>query len=315
MKYTFIINPASGQGKHETGIAVQIEELIAKNPEQDIKVYYTGATKDATTLAEMISREATDDVVIFACGGDGTVQEVASGLVGSKHGILGVVPVGSGNDFVRTLGESREAADKFLNLNNYIKGQVKAIDIIKFIDLQDSNTKPYYAVNGINVGFDGNTAVLAHKLKEMPLVAGSASYLLAVAYNLGGKRGENLKITADGEQIWDGPMLLATVANGRYCGGGVQSCPKASLNDGLLELLVVKNITRKRFISLFPKYKAGRIFEAADFDRICKYRQAKTIRIEPLANETMQFAGDGEIFETHSIEISVVKDGIRVLVP
>ena len=83
MKYAFIVNPASGQGKHDKGIAADIEELIKGNPNRDIKLYYTRGETDATFLSGLLAEEAAmtgDDIVIFACGGDGTVQEVANGV-------------------------------------------------------------------------------------------------------------------------------------------------------------------------------------------------------------------------------------------
>ena len=99
MKYAFLVNPASGQGKHDKGIVAEVEDLIKGNPNRDIKLYYTRAEKDATYLAGLLAEESSmknEEIVIFACGGDGTVQEVANGIYGHENAILGVIPVGSG---------------------------------------------------------------------------------------------------------------------------------------------------------------------------------------------------------------------------
>ena len=313
MRYAFIVNPASGQGKHDMDLIPEIEELIHGNPNRDIKVYYTRGEKDATVLAELIAGEAEEDTVIFACGGDGTIQEVANGIYGHEHGILGIVPVGSGNDFVRELAKSKGNTDSYLRLPAHFNGMIRRIDLIRMSWIEDGEERSHLITNGINIGFDGNTAILAHDLKRLPLVSGTGSYLLAVARNLAAKKGQKLRITADGKDFHTGELLLATAANGGFCGGGVQSCPRADLSDGLIELMAIRDISRLRFISLFPKYKAGRLFEVDGADELFTYTQARNIIIEPMLGPTMKFVGDGEIFETGTLRIDIVPDAIRTL--
>ena len=314
MKYAFIVNPASGQGKHDIDLVPEIEELIAGNPNRDIRIYYTRGEKDATVLADLIAKEAADDVVIFACGGDGTIQEVANGIYGHENAILGIVPIGSGNDFIRELGKKKGNAASYLKLRNIFDGMVARLDLIRMSWIEGGEEKSHFITNGINIGFDGNTAILAHDLKRLPLVSGSGSYLLAVAKNLAAKKGQKLRITADGKNFHTGDLLLATAANGGFCGGGVQSCPKADLSDGLIELLAIKDMTRRRFVSLFPKYKAGKILDIKGFEEFAAYTQAKNILIEPMLGPTMKFVGDGEIFETGALRIDIVPKAIRVLI-
>ncbi len=314
MKYAFIVNPASGQGKHDQDLVPQIEELIKGNPNRDIRIYYTRGEKDATVLADLIATEAKDDVVVFACGGDGTIQEVANGLYGHENGILGVIPVGSGNDFVRQLGKKKGNSADYLKLLNIFDGMVTRIDLIRMSWIEKGEEQTRYITNGINIGFDGNTAILAHDLKKLPLVSGTGSYLLAVARNLAAKKGQKLRITADGRNFHTGELLLATAANGGFCGGGVQSCPNADMFDGLIELLAIKDMTRKKFVSLFPKYKAGKIFQIKGIEDIAAYTQAQNIIIEPMLGPTMKFVADGEIFETGTLRIDIVNRALKVLV-
>ena len=314
MKYAFIVNPASGQGKHGEGLVPKINELIAGNPNRDIRIYYTCGEKDATVLAEYIAKDAgSEDVVIFACGGDGTVQEVANGIYGHDNAILAVVPVGSGNDFLRELSKRKKNSANYLDLNAFMDGMPKRVDLIKMSWIEDCEEKSRYITNGINIGFDGNTAILAHDLKRLPLVSGTGSYMLAVAANLAAKKGQKLRITADGKNFHTGNLLLATAANGGYCGGGVQSCPNADLSDGLIELLAIKDVPRKKFVALFPKYKAGKIFDVRGLEDIISYTQAKNIIIEPMLGPKMKFVGDGEIFNTGAVRIEIVPKAIRVM--
>lgn len=317
MRYAFIVNPASGQGKHETGIVADIEELIKGNPNRDIRIYYTRAANDATYLAGLLAEEAAmsgDEITVFACGGDGTVQEVANGIYGHDNAILGVVPVGSGNDFVRELGKKRGNSDRYRNLQEQLDGMTMHIDLIRMSWIEKGEERSRYINNGINIGFDGNTAILAHDLKRLPLIAGAGSYLLAVASNLARKKGQRLRITADGENFHTGDLLLATAANGGFCGGGVHSCPNADPSDGLIELMAIKDLPRRRFVALFPKYKAGKIFQIKGLEDIVSYTRAKNILIEPMLGPTMKFVGDGEIFETGAVRIEVVPKAIRVMV-
>ena len=314
MKYAFVVNPASGQGKHDNDLIPEIEELIAGNPNRDIKVYYTRGEKDATVLADLIAAEADDKVVIFACGGDGTVQEVANGIYGHDNAILGIIPVGSGNDFVRELGKNKHNTGDYRKLRNIFDGMPMKMDLIRMSWIENGEEKSHYITNGINIGFDGNTAILAHDLKRLPLVSGTGSYLLAVASNLAAKKGQKLRITADGKNFHTGELLLATAANGGFCGGGVWSCPRADIHDGLIELLAIKDMTRKRFISLFPKYKAGKLFQIRGLEDFATYTQAKNIIIEPMLGPTMKFVGDGEIFETGVLHIDVMPKAISVLI-
>ena len=314
MKYAFIVNPASGQGRHGNGLIPRIEKLIENNPGRDIEIVYTRCEKDATVQAERLAREAAGDVVVFACGGDGTVQEVVNGIYGYDNAILGIIPVGSGNDFVRALGGGLKQGKKFNDMQAQLTAPIKRVDLIKMTWMENGEEKSHICDNGINIGFDGNTCISAHEFKKLPLVSGTGAYIVGVAVNLIEKNGENLTITADGKEVFNGPMLLATVGNGGFCGGGFESCPRADLSDGLLELLIVNDMTRRKFITLVPKYKAGKIFDIKNpGNKVFTYCQAKEIVIKPNAAPSMKFVADGEIFETGEIKLEVLEQAMRVL--
>lgn len=313
MKYVFIVNPASGQGKHNKSLVPEIEQMMKDYPDKDIKIYYTRGEKDATVLADQIAKETDDEVTIFACGGDGTIQEVCNGIYGHDNATMAVVPVGSGNDFVRTLGGGLKEGNKFLDLVALLDAPRKKIDLIRMTWEENGKKTTALVDNGLNIGFDGNACIRAHELKALPGVSGTGSYIIGVAQCLALKKGENLKITVDGEEVHNGPLLLTTVANGGFCGGGFESCPRADLSDGLLEVLIVNNISRAKFVALVPKYKAGKILDIdSEGGNLYKYYQAEKIVIEPNRG-TMQFVADGEFYETGRIEIEVVKDAINVV--
>lgn len=314
MKYAFIVNPASGKGSKD-GIVQKVKDIMEASS-KDVSIYYTRGEKDATVLADMIATEAGDEqVVIFACGGDGTINEVANGIIGHENAVLGVVPVGSGNDYVRELGGGMNGGEKFLDLERQINGEMIKADLIKMTYIKDGEEVVSHVVNGLNIGFDGHTAILANELKSRSVLNGSMSYIAALLACLIKKKGESLRITADGEEIHAGPLLLTTAANGGFCGGGFNSCPRADLYDGLIELLIVRDIKRSQFVGLVPKYKAGQIFEVKGIDKLIKYTQAKELTIEPMNAPTMKFVGDGEIYETGALKIEMLKQAIWVNVP
>lgn len=313
MEYVFIINPVSGGGKNNKKLVSEIEQLIVDNPDINCKMYHTSGEKDATVLADYAAREAKGDVVLVACGGDGTVQEVANGITAHDNAILGIIPVGSGNDLVRQLGGGLKEGAKYRSLYAHFNGEVSKMDLIKMSWMKGNEEKTRYVVNGINIGFDGNAAILKNKLALNPYISGPSAYIIAVAKTFAEKKGENLKVTVDGEEFHNGETLLTTIGNGGFCGGGFHSLPRADLYDGLLELLVVKDITRRAFVSLIKKYKDGKILDIENRDKYLKYTQAKSIVIEPLAAPTMQFVGDGEAFETGVLKIEIVPKALRVL--
>ena len=158
MKYAFIVNPASGQGKQESLLA-DIDRLIKSSPEKDIKVYNTRGERDATVIADRLAAETEGEIVIFACGGDGTVQEVVNGIYGHDNAILGVVPVGSGNDFVRELGKKNNNSRDYTDLERHIGSSIHKIDLIKVSWIESGQEKSRMISNGINIGFDGNTCL------------------------------------------------------------------------------------------------------------------------------------------------------------
>lgn len=314
MKYAFIVNPASGQGRHRGSIAARIGLLTQKNTDKDISIYYTGGAGDAAVIADRLASETDEDVVLIACGGDGTVQDAANGAYGHDNAILGVMPVGSGNDFVRELSKSGGSVSAYRQAEEHLRGRPVKIDLIKMSWIEKGEERSRLIINGVNIGFDGNTAVLAHELKRLPGVSGAGSYLLAVLRNLAAKKGQKLRITADGKDFHTGKLLLVTAANGGFCGGGVNSCPDADLSDGLMELLAVRDLSRRRFISLFPAYKAGKLFRIKGIDELVSYMQAKNVIIEPMLAPTMKFVGDGEVFETGALRLEMIHDAIRVMV-
>ena len=315
MRYAFIVNPISGTGKKNKEVIAAAERLILNHMDEDIIICPTNAYENGAKIADTLASEALkagDDVVVFACGGDGTAHEIANGIYGYDNAIMGMVPIGTGNDLCRALAKGKVNFREYLDLERQLNGHARDIDVIEIRWMFGSTEKSCICVNGVNIGFDGNTAIRATHIHEKTVFKGSLAYLAAVFATLVEKDGQSLRITADGEPFYDGDLLLATMSNGNYCGGGIESCPNAILDDGLIELMAIKDVSRFFFISKFPKFKAGRFFEISGVDDVATYKQVKRITVEPLRDENMEFVIDGEVYKTPKIEVEIKQKAMKV---
>ena len=313
MKYAFIINLVSGTGSASKRMLETIQELAESR--EDILYRVTREPGDAAVLADILATDAEaegEEITIFVCGGDGTVNEGVTGMANHPHVVFGVLPTGSGNDFVSNFGRSRE---DFLSLEAQLVGEEKRMDIFSYEEQKDEAPMKGYVANGINIGFDGNTAILAKKLCRIPGVHGSGAYWSALLINLIRKAGEALRVYVDGELIYEGPLLLCTVSNGKSCGGGIELCPRAEVDDGLAEVLIVRDLSRRAIAKYLPIIKEGKIFEIEELDEIAVYRRAEEVLIEPVAAPTMRYCVDGEEKVTGAIRVTMMAEALRFNVP
>ena len=138
-----------------------------------------------------------------------------------------------------------------------MRGRSVSSDLIHFHAVYDNNITESYCANMFNIGFDCNVVDLTSRVKRWPLVGGSLAYLVSVFLILIRKKGADLRIEYDDGRVLDGKILLIAIANGCYCGGGVKGVPYCTLDDGLMDVSVVKDISRMCFLTLFPSYAKG----------------------------------------------------------
>ena len=285
MQRIHIVNPAAGKGYAETKIKSDSDDII----------YHTTSAGDGERYAYEISQQY-DECELVVYGGDGSVCDVVNGIMRAKTNdrcIISVVPAGSGNDLVRCL-----------------TSDVIQSDVIKFNDRYSSNL--------INIGFDCSVAQKTNKYKRIPFIKGSLSYTFAIADVLFRRMWHELEIEyvdADGNEVKLGKdkYLLIGIANGQYYGGGYRCASAAQLNDGLLDIITVKNISRPRFFSLIGDYKKGThltpdgtvISRFADVVNCVKCRSIKISGMQAVC-------ADGEIYEYHDVNISLVPSAIRI---
>ena len=287
-KYLFIINPIAGGGKARETQHI-IEEVMNIN-NKAFEVVLTTEPKEAITMAA--NREY--DIVV-AVGGDGTVNEVTSGLIEKDRGILGIIPAGTGNDLSRSLNipmDTKEALDLILKGNTYEIG------------LGESNG--HHFLNISSIGFD--VAVLTNIEKIRKRVKGKFSYVLGVIYTLLKFKKSHVTLEIDGKIVHKNLLLLA-VGNGKYYGGGMMVLPNADLYDDYLHVCLVKNITNIKALTIFPVIFKGNHLKYTQYVETYKAKKIKVINDAPLLLNI-----DGEVLdEGNEITFNLSNKKIQII--
>lgn len=295
MKHIFVINPTAGPGVDKTKIEKELEKL-----DIDWEVYETKCAKDATRFVRSRS-ETGEKLRFYACGGDGTLNEVAQGVVGFPNASFSCYPVGSGNDFVKVFG----GRERFMDIPTLCAGEETEIDLIRVGD--------NYAVNACHFGFDTEVAKTMSKVKNKKIIGGRNAYMTGIVKALICNMKTKGKIIADGEVIANGEYLLCSAANGQYVGGAFKCAPYADVSDGLMEVCLVKPVSRLSFIKLVKYYKEGSHLEKDCFKDLIIYRKCK--RLEVFAEPGFGMSLDGEIYETTHFVAEVESKAVRLAVP
>ena len=299
MKHIFVINPAAGTTDQTSVIT---EFLKSGCADLDTEVYVTAGPGDATRyVADYCRAHEGESVRFYACGGDGTLNEVASGAVGFPHAEIGVYPSGSGNDYVKYFG----GADRFKNIRALMEAPGVDIDLMKI--------GGRYCVNVCNFGFDTTVAKTMIKVKRKKIIGGKRAYVTGVVTALIKAMKNDCIVTVDGEQLNDKKILLCTIANGNYVGGSFRCAPRSVNNDGLLEVCLINKISRFRFVSLLGPYTAGEHLDDEKFKDCIVYRRGKHIHVT--APEGFSMSVDGEIVDGTDFDIEVMPSAIRFALP
>lgn len=315
MRNIFIINPASGGGIHVEKLLTKIKKL---EEERNVKIEYhiTECMHDAEHFARKIcvSNEGHEELRFFVCGGDGSLNEVLNGIVGFPEAALGVIPVGTGNDFVRNFA----LGDTFTDLDKQFDGETARTDIIKYTYEENGQKISKYCANMFNIGFDCNVVVVTQKVKRFPFISGHFAYLLSLLIVLIKKMGAELNITWENSEgkkdNFSGKILLTAIANGCYCGGGVKGIPLALVNDGEIDLSIIKNMSRTRLATLYKKYADGTHLYDEKAKSFFIYEKCKKLTVEPKGG-CMKLCVDGEVIDAGTVEFEIVPEKMNFILP
>lgn len=300
MKYIFIVNPAAGAGGTEEKLRAEIDALPER---ENCEIYVTKSVGDATDFVRSTIAGCNGEALRFiACGGDGTVNEVFSGAVGAENVSVTCYPCGSGNDFVKAFG----GADVFMDVSKLIHAPERKLDALKVGDR--------YSFNVTNFGFDTTVAITINKEREKTGHGNKNAYTKGVVTALLTSMRNDCKVWADGELLNpSGKALLCTVANAQYVGGSFKCAPRAKTDDGLIEVCLIRPISRLRFVKILTPYTNGEHLDRDDCKDIITYRQAKKVDVE--APEGFAYSLDGEIIYEDKFSIEIMPAALSLAVP
>ncbi|MFI3211820.1 MAG: YegS/Rv2252/BmrU family lipid kinase [Eubacteriales bacterium] len=299
MKHIFIINPIAGAKDISATLIPQIKAL----KDIDYRIEMTEYVGHAREIARKYA-STYEEIRIYACGGDGTLNEVIIGSYGYPQVEIACVPCGSGNDFIKVFGKRED----FFNLEQLVLGKSIEVDIMKVNDKMSASI--------CSVGFDANVAYGIKKYKRIPLLGGRMAYNMSVIENYFKPLGTYLEIEVDGKQ-YHGDYLLLCVANGTTYGGGFKSAPMAKVNDGIIDIVLVKKINRLFILKLIAKYATGNHIINEEvipaFKPYMTYIKGERIRINSSKDFTLNI--DGECEKINSLAIEILKKEMKFVLP
>jgi len=294
--YFVIHNPTAARGG-AAGVARRLEPVLDDSG-VDYRIVSTETPRHAETLAEQAALEGWDAVV--AVGGDGTVQQVAAGLLrasGEAPTIpLGIVGVGNGNDFIKLLDlppQQPEAA-----IRRVLAAEPRAVDV--------GRVGTRYFTNGVGIGFDAQVAIEASKIRRL---RGMPLYAWAVIKVLRSLRSPRIRLTLDGTTILDQPLTIVTVGNGACHGGGFWICPNARPDDGLFDVCVADAVSLPRLLRLLPNVMRGTHVHMPEVT----VHRARHVHIS--SPDPLPMHADGEIFgdAIHEVSMEILPGRLTVL--
>ena len=296
MKHIFVINPAAGQGKAMNFIMPKIEE-VCKKYSLDYEIHVT--EKSGEGIEYVKNRAASgEELRFYACGGDGTLYEVVNGAYGFKNVQVAVIPLGSGNDFIRLFGTKEECLD----LDDLVNGVPVEFDLIKCGD--------EIAINQCSMGMDAEVCAMQGKIKKYPLVTGEGAYYIGCLYAIAKKFKNHFTVTIDDGEPMEKDCLFCFCGNSRWYGGGFMAAPLALPDDGLLDIVLVEsNMSRLKLLTLLNKYKRG---EHLDWD-ITTFVRAKKVVIH--SDKPAAVNVDGETQFVNDTSFELIEKGMVCVIP
>ena len=301
MHLIFVINGREDKAFIEEDVNRQIREF---GPGLDYEFYRTRGVGDGTRFVKIYcDLHPAAKVCFVACGGSGILNEVVSGMVGSQDKQLAFLAYGSTNDFIKCFPDY-----DFTSLRKMLSGEIHPIDVIK---VNDS-----YAVNVINIGFDAVVASIANQAIEDGAADAASVHR---AYNRGvfravmTARNNRIRVVADGERLNRFWMLLCTVANGRWCGGEFLCAPRAEVDDGWMEICLIRPMFLLAFLRILPIYRSGRHLDTPWAMKRMRYRRAR--HVDVISNDLIDVSLDGEIMSSHTFSIDILPQEVNFILP
>lgn len=307
MKYIYIINGRADKASQYSDFFAQLKEVP-----HTYEVYTTLGEGDATRYVRLYCDLHPDEEVCFvACGGNGIINGVASGLMGyleynsefriqnSKFSMAILYFAGATEDFIINY-----PGRNFRSVKEMLAGTVTSTDIIK---VNDS-----YCLNVINLGFNSRVASRANELVAKGKSAHEA-YIRGVINAFLTSRFNRIRVTVDGERIARGLMVLCTIANGRRVGGEFNCAPTAKTDDGLIDVCYFRAMSLLRLLMLFPLYRSGQHIGSRPGRGKVLYRQAHEVVVS--SRDIIDIYLDGELLPGSHFEMKILPGALPLRLP
>lgn len=298
MRHLFIVNPVAGGKKNRYEETIRHIHSVMSAYSEPYDVYITKAPMDA---CEKIKAEAAsgETLRVYACGGDGTLNECVNGAAGCRHIAVTHFPCGTGNDFIKMFGPEDEKL--FRDLPALINGAERPIDLI------DCNGR--FGINICSVGIDARIGTDVHKYSAIPIIGGATGYVVSMFVNLMRGVNQKLKITTENLSL-DACFALVCACNGRFYGGGFNPVPEAMPDDGIIDFLIVSEVSRLKFIGVVGKYAKGRYKEISE---IISHIRGNNMKIE--SEKELVVNVDGELIFAKDVSFRMIPEGVNFFFP
>lgn len=288
-KLALIVNPVAGGGRPARALPQVQAELRARGFEQRFEY-----TKSLAHARELALEAAAASEVAVAFGGDGLISAVAGALRGSD-GVIGILPGGRGNDLCRVLGIPRGPVAACGVLASGVEQQ---------LDLGEAGGRTFLGI--ASCGFD---SVVNRIANETTVVRGGAVYGLALLRALPSWRAAGFEVTVDGGEVRRFSGYSVAAANSKQFGGGMRLAPDASLTDALLDVVIIEDMSKRRFLRLAPTVFSGRHLRYPEVSVL----QAREVHIS--ATEPFTLYADGEAIAELPVTVRVLPAAVRMIVP
>ena len=296
MNHVFIMNPTSGAYDRTAEMQQKVKDF-AKLVNEPVEVHLTQRARHAEELACEAAKRG-EPVRIYACGGDGTLHEVAAGAAGFENAAITNLPIGSGNDFIRMFGQE---SGRFFDLREFLD-----VDVTPF-DMMDCNG--HLAINIVSVGIDARVGFGMAEYRRRPSMSGSRAYQISVAVELAKGINRHIDVEIQGQKF-TGKRALVCVLNGRFYGGGFNPSPHARPDDGEFDILVTEKLNLLQVAKVIDLYAKGR---AAEIPHLIHIFKGTEVRITCTGKEMMNL--DGEQLDEQNVLVKLSEKKVNFFYP
>ena len=293
LKHIFIINPAAGSRDRTKDYTAAIEAACTG---LDYIIHVSKAPGDCTRLAKEAA-ETGEEVRLYACGGDGTLNEVAAGAAGYSNAAITAFSSGSGNDFTKLFSDP----DAFRSLERLLDPEEAVFDMIR--------CNGDLALNICSVGLDARIGTDVAHYKRLPLLSGFRAYVVSTVVNVLRGISEHYVVQI-GDKRYDEDFTMICACNGRFYGGGFNPVPEADPTDGLLDILLVTKVSRLLVPKVIGKYKNGQYKQLPHL-----VRHFKTDKVRILCDKETPINLDGELRTAQEVVFRIADEKVRFFYP